>query len=73
MTEYIGKVELILNGKTYAVWNEIKSIAQNRTGIYHCTDINDKRCINELINAGYITVSWKTALDAVFHIAVEKD
>lgn len=64
---------MILNGKTYDVWNEIKYLAKNGTGMYHCTDIDDKRRINELVNAGYITVSWKTALDAVFHIDVETD
>lgn len=73
MTEYIRKVAKILNGQTYNVWNEIKSIAKNGTGIYHCTDTDDIRRINELVNAGYITVSWKIALDAVFHIAVETD
>lgn len=62
-----------MDGKTYNVWNKIKSIAKNGTGIYHCTDTSDKRCVNELISAGYITVSWKTVLDAVFRIAGEAD
>lgn len=62
-----------MEGRTYEVWNKIKSIARNGTGIYHCADTDDKRRIHELINAGYITVSWKTAQDAVFHTAVETD
>ena len=62
-----------MDGRTYEVWNKIKSIARSGTGIYHCADTDDKRRINELINAGYITVSRKTAQDAVFHTAVETD
>lgn len=62
-----------MDSRTYDVWNKIKSIAQNGTGIYHCSDMDDKRRINELIHAGFITVSWKTALDAVFHTAAETD
>ena len=44
-----------MDGKTYDVWNRLKSTANNGTGIYTCTDADDKRHINELINAGYIT------------------
>ncbi len=62
-----------MDGRTYEVWNKIKSIAKNGTGTYHCEDMDDKRRINELINAGYITASWKTVLDVVFHTAVEKE
>lgn len=62
-----------MDAKTYDTWNKIKSIARNGCGTYHCADTNDKRCINELINAGYITVSWKTTLDAVFYIAGETE
>ncbi|MDE6052193.1 MAG: hypothetical protein K2G55_00220 [Lachnospiraceae bacterium] len=59
--------------KTYDLWKKIKSIARNGSGIYHCTDMDDKRRVYELIHAGYITVSWKTSLDAAFHIAAEID
>lgn len=62
-----------MDGKTYDVWNKLKSTANNGTGIYTCTDADDKRHINELINAGYITVSWKTSQDAFFHIPSETD
>lgn len=60
-----------MDAKTYVIWNKIKSIARNGSGTYHCADLNDKRRINDLINAGYITVSWKTTLDAAFCIAGE--
>ena len=56
-----------MDGKTYDVWNKLKSTANT------CTDADDKRHINELINAGYITVSWKTSRDAFFHIPSETD
>ncbi len=62
-----------MDSRTYDVWNKIKTIANNGTGMYHCADMNDKRRINELVNAGCITVSWKTALDAVFHTSVETE
>ena len=62
-----------MDGKTYDIWKKLKSIAKNGAGVYHCADIDDKRRINELINAGYVTVSWKTSLDAVFHIGGEID
>lgn len=60
-----------MDGKTYNIWNKMKSIAPNGSGVYHCADTDEKRCVYELANAGFITVLWKTALDAVFHIAGE--
>lgn len=57
-----------MNSATYLVWNKIKSLAADGKNTYHCSDTEDIRRINELINAGYITVSWRTSLDAVFYI-----
>lgn len=62
-----------MNSTTYHVWDNIKSLAENGTGIYHCSDARDIKCINELVNAGYITVSWKTTSDAVFYITGETE
>lgn len=62
-----------MNAKVYDVWKKMKSIAKNGTGIYHCADTADKHCVYELMNAGFITVSWETSLDAVFHIIGETD
>lgn len=61
-----------MNSTTYCMWSKIKSLAQNEVNTYHCADLKEVRCINELANAGYITVSWKTSRDAVFYIAGEK-
>lgn len=60
-----------MNSATYLIWDKIKALAIDGTNIYHCHDIDDVRRINKLANAGYITVSWKTAQDAVFYIAGE--
>ena len=60
-----------MNSATYLVWEKIKSLTADGENTYHCRNIDDVRRINELINAGYITVSWKTTLDAVFCIAGE--
>lgn len=60
-----------MNSATYLVWDKIKALAINGTNTYHCRDIDDVHRINELANAGYITVSWKTARDVVFCIAGE--
>lgn len=60
-----------MNSTTYHVWDKIKSLAKNGSDNYHCSNVNEIRCINELVNAGYITVSWKTSLDAVFCITGE--
>lgn len=57
----------------YRLWNKLKTISKSGTGTYHCSDKEDIKHINTLINAGYITVSWKTALDAVFHIVSETE
>ena len=62
-----------MNGATYRVWDKIKAIAVNGAGIYHCSDIEDIRRINELVNAGYITVSWNTSTDVAFCIAGETE
>ncbi len=60
-----------MNSAAYLVWDKIKSLAADGTNIYHCSNIDDVCRINELVNAGYITVLWKTAQDAVFCIAGE--
>lgn len=62
-----------MDGAVYNTWNKLKSFSKSGINIYHCSNINEVRYINELVNAGYITVSWKTALDAVFYIGVETD
>ncbi len=60
-----------MDGAVYNTWNRLKSFSQNGTNIYHCSGTNEVRYINALVNAGYITVTWKTALDAVFYIVGE--
>ena len=60
-----------MNSATYLVWDKIKTLAIDGTNTYHCRGIDDVRRINELANAGYITVSWKTTRDVVFYIAGE--
>lgn len=60
-----------MDGAAYNTWNKLKILSKNGNNTYHCSDINEVRYINELVNAGYITVSWKTTLDVVFCIAGE--
>ncbi len=60
-----------MDSTTYHVWDKIKSLVTNGENIYHCTNNDDVRRINELANAGYITVSWKTDQDVAFCIAGE--
>lgn len=60
-----------MDSATYSVWNKLKALSANNINTYYCGDLDDVRRINELVNAGYITVSWKTARDVVFYIAEE--
>lgn len=60
-----------MDSATYNTWQKIKSLSNKGISIYHCSNINEVRRVNELANAGYITVSWKTTLDVVFYIAGE--
>ncbi len=60
-----------MDGVVYSTWNKLKFFSKNGTNAYHCSDTNEVRYINELVNAGYITVTWKTALDVVFCIVGE--
>lgn len=60
-----------MDAAVYDMWNRIKSLSQKGIDSYHCSNADDVKHINTLANAGYITVSWKTALDAVFCIAGE--
>ena len=60
-----------MNAATYNTWDKVKHLAKAGNSTYHCSSVDEVRCINELVNAGYITVSWKTSQDAVFCIAGE--
>jgi len=61
-----------MNAAAYNIWNKIKHLAQTGIFTYHGSSAGEIRCINELVNAGYITVSWKTSQDVVFCIAGEE-
>lgn len=56
----------------YDTWNKIKRLSKTGISTYHCSSVDEVRCINELVNAGYITVLWKTSRDVVFCIAGEE-
>lgn len=61
-----------MNAATYNTWNKIKHLSKMGVSTYHCSSVDEVRCINALVNAGYITVSWKTSQDVVFCIAGEE-
>lgn len=63
---------ILMNAATYNTWDKIKRLAKTGVSTYHCSSVDEVRCINELVNAGYITVSWKTSQDAAFCIAEEE-
>lgn len=61
-----------MNAATYNTWDKVKHLAKAGNFTYRCSSVDEVKCINELVNAGYITVSWKTSRDAVFYIAGEE-
>lgn len=61
-----------MDAAVYNTWDKIKRLAKTGDSTYHCLSIDEVRHINALVNAGYITVSWKTSQDAVFYIAWEE-